>query len=302
MKICLTIYSSPWSEFAGGGQIAVHHLACALQRMEHDVHVLYSKSYGEKVSENPPYTLHWATHFHCATLNLDIFSFARALKRLMKWEKYDIIHGNAEEAFFASGIAKNFKAGYLFTSHANTILETGIVRGMLQPLTFLKNLNNYLLRSSAFKASRVITFSEFSKKLVFKGLSKKKGKRVVVVSPGIDSSWFKVKRQAEGSKNLVLWGRMEEQKGISELLRALREVTGRTPEVRLHLIGEGNMTESYRKQAKDLGVQDRVCFHGWMSINVIQEFIAQMMRERMGSVGGITEVAKAIDGKFEKQP
>lgn len=275
MKICLTIYSSPWSEFAGGGQIAVHHLACALQRMGHDVHVLYSKSHGEKISAKPPYTLHWATHFHCATLNFDIFSFARALKRLMKWERFDIIHGNAEEAFFASDIARNFKAGYLFTSHANTILETGIVRGMLQPLTFLKNFNNYLLRSSAFNASRVITFSEFSKKLVIKGLRKKKGKRVIVVSPGIDPSWFEAKRQAEGSKDLVLWGRMEEQKGIPELLRALREVAGRIPEVRLHLIGEGNMTESYRKQAKDLGVQDRVNFHGWMSVDDIQEFIAK---------------------------
>jgi glycosyltransferase involved in cell wall biosynthesis len=275
MKICLTIYSSPWSEFAGGGQIAVHHLACALQRMGHDVHVLYSKSHGEKISEKPPYTLHWATHFHCATLNFDIFSFARALKRLMKWEQFDIIHGNAEEAYFASDIARNSKAGYLFTSHANMILETGIVHGMLRPLTFLKNLNNYLLRSSAFKASRVITFSEFSKKLVLKGLRKKKGKRVIVVSPGIDPSWFESQRQAEGSKDLVLWGRMEEQKGIPELLRALREVAQRIPEVRLHLIGEGNMTESYRKQARDLGVQDRVSFHGWMSVDAIQEFISK---------------------------
>ena len=273
MKICLTIYSSPWSEFAGGGQIAVHHLACALQRMGHDVHVLYSKSHSEKITASPPYTLHWTTHFHCATINLDIFSFARALKRLMKWERFDIVHGNAEEAFFASDIARNSKAGYLFTSHANIILETGIFLGLLQPLTFLKNINNYLLRSSAFKASRVITFSEFSKKLILKGLRKKKGKRVLVVSPGIDPSWFKVKRQAEGSKDLVLWGRMEEQKGIPELLRALREVAQRVPEVRLHLIGEGNMTESYRKQAKELGVQDRVNFLGWMSVDAIQEFI-----------------------------
>jgi len=61
MKICLTIYSSPWSKFKGGGQIAVHHLACALQRMGHDVHVLYSKSPGEKISAKPPYTVHWTS-------------------------------------------------------------------------------------------------------------------------------------------------------------------------------------------------------------------------------------------------
>ena len=275
MKICLTIYSSPWSEFAGGGQIAVHHLACALQRMGHDVHVLYSKSHDEKISVTPPYTIHWTTHFHCATLNFDIFSFARALKRLMKWEQFDVLHGNAEEAFFASDIARNFEAGYLFTSHANTIPETGMVRGMLRPLAFLKNLNNYLLRASAYNASRVITFSEFSKKLVLKGLRKKKRKQVIVVPPGIDPSWFEVKREEVSSKDLVLWGRMEDQKGIPELLRALKEVAGRIPKVQLHLIGGGNMMEPYRKQAEGLGVLERVNFHGWMDVDIIQKFITK---------------------------
>ena len=275
MKICLTIYSSPWSEFKGGGQIAVHHLACALQRMGHEVHALYSKSPGEKISAKPPYTVHWTSHFNCATLNLDIFSYYRAMKRLMKWERFDILHGNAEEAFFASDIARTFKAGYLFTSHANMIPETGMIRGMLRPSSFLKTINNYLLRSSAFNASRVITLSEFSKKLVLKGLRKKKGKKVMVVSPGIEPTWFEVKRQAEGSTDLVFWGRMEDQKGISELLRTLKEVAGRIPEVRLHLIGEGNMIKSYQKQAENLGVLDRVNFHGWMEVDAIQQFIAK---------------------------
>lgn len=243
--------------------------------MGHDVHVLYSKSLNEKISVTLPYTVHWATHFNCATLNLDIFSFARALKRLMKWEQFDIIHGNAEEAYFASDIARSFKAGYLFTNHACTIPETGMIRGMLRPLSFLKSLNNYLLRSSAFKASRVITFSDFSRRRVLKGLGKKKGNKVVIVAPGIDASWFEVKRLAEDSKHLVWWGRMEDEKGIPELLRTLKEVLGRIPETRLHLIGEGNMTEVYRKQAKELGVLDRVSFHGWMDVAAIQEFISK---------------------------
>ena len=97
----------------------------------------------------------------------------------------------------------------------------------------------------------------------------------MVVSPGIDSTWFEVKRQAGGSKDLVLWGRMEDEKGIPELLRTLKEVAGRIPEVRLHLIGEGNMTESYRKQAEDLGVLDRVNFHGWMDVDALQQFTSK---------------------------
>jgi len=275
VKICLTIYSSPWSEFKGGGQLAVHHLACALQRMGHDVHVLYSKGPGEKISANPPYTVHWTSHFHCSTVNLDIFSFSRALKRLIQWEGFDILHGNAEEAFFFSNIAKKNKIGYLFTSHANMIPETGLVRGMLRPISFLKSINNYLLRSSALNASRVITFSEFSRRLVAKGLGQEKRKNIIVVSPGIDASWLEVKREAEGSKDLVLWGRMEEQKGIPELLRTLKEVAARIPEAHLHLIGEGHMTETYRKQAEGLGVIEQVTFHGWMDVDAIQQFISK---------------------------
>ena len=275
MKICLTIYSSPWSAFKGGGQLSVHYLACALKRMGHDVHVLYSRSPGEKISENPPYTVHWTSHFNFATLNLDIFSFSRALKRLMKWERFDIVHGNAEEAFFANDIARNFRAGYLFTNHSCAIPATGMIRGMLRPLSFLKSINNYLLRSSAFQASRVITFSEFSKKLVQKGIRTKKGKKILVVSPGIEPAWMEVKRHAEGSRDLIFWGRMEDEKGIPELLRTLKEVAGRIPDVQLHLVGEGNMTETYRKQAGELGVMDKVTFHGWMGVEAIQQFTAK---------------------------
>ena len=253
----------------------MHHLACALQRMGHDVHVLYSKSPGEKITATPPYTVHWTSHFHCSTLNLDIFSFSRALKRLIKWEGFDILHGNAEEAFFFSDIARKNKIGYLFTSHANMIPETGMVRGMLHPISFLKSFNNYLLRSSALNASRVITFSEFSRRLVAKGLGQEKRKNIIVVSPGIDTSWLEVKRQAEGSKDLVLWGRMEEQKGVPELLRTLKEVAARIPEAHLHLIGEGHMTETYRKQAEGLGVIEKVTFHGWMDVDAIQQFISK---------------------------
>ena len=97
----------------------------------------------------------------------------------------------------------------------------------------------------------------------------------MVVAPGIDSTWFEVKRQAEGSMDLVLWGRMEDEKGISELLRTLKEVAGRIPQVRLHLIGEGNMIKSYQKQAENLGVLDRVNFHGWMEVDAIQQFTAK---------------------------
>ena len=75
MKICLTIYSSPWSAFKGGGQLAVHHLACALQKIGHQVHVLYSKNPNEKIVQSVPYTIHWVRHFEFSAFNLNLQLF-----------------------------------------------------------------------------------------------------------------------------------------------------------------------------------------------------------------------------------
>ena len=63
-----------------------------------------------------------------------------------------------------------------------------------------------------------------------------------------------------------------------------------------------NLAEAIKETLEDLPEAIKANFvDGIEPPNPIQEFIAQMMRERMGSAGGITEVAKAIDGKFEKQ-
>ena len=65
----------PWSKFTGGGQLAVHHLACALQKIGHQVHVLYSKNPNEKIVQSVPYTIHWARHFEFSAFNLNLQLF-----------------------------------------------------------------------------------------------------------------------------------------------------------------------------------------------------------------------------------
>ena len=87
MKICLTINSSPWSAFKGGGQLAVHHLACSLFSKGHQVHVLYSKYPHEQFSIEVPYEIHWVHHYNFATFNLNIFSFSNVLGPLAGKEK-----------------------------------------------------------------------------------------------------------------------------------------------------------------------------------------------------------------------
>ncbi len=275
MKICLTVNSSPWSVFKGGGQLAVHHLACSLSAKGHEVHALYSKYPDENFDVEIPYKVHWAQHHDFATVNLNIFSYSKVLAPLAAKEKFDVIHGNAEEACGVGNIAARIKAAYVFTSHAPNIPTTGMLRGMAHPIRFLKSINTYLLRQAMDEADRIVAFSQFSRDLIVKGLGNACANRVEVVPPGIESSWFEVERNQSASAQLLFWGRVEEEKGLPELFVALKKIANKFTNVKLTLVGEGTRLGEYKAFVDYLGLEDHVEFTGWLNNREIQTLAAK---------------------------
>ena len=275
MKICLTINSSPWSAFKGGGQLAVHHLACALSAKGHKVHVLYSKCPQEQFDLNLPYHVHWVRHYDFAAVNLNIVSYSRALRPLAKKEKFDIIHGNAEEAYWAGKIARENNSAYVFTSHTPNIPTAGMLKGIINPVRFLKSINTYLLRKSILEGDLVVAYSQFSRNLILKGLADPCFNRVKVVPPGVESSWFDVERKLSTDSRLLFWGRLEEEKGLPELFIALKEVTKKIKRVKLTLVGEGNQLKEYKDLVATLGLTEQVEFKGWLDAREIQNLTTQ---------------------------
>ncbi len=275
MKICLTINSSPWSAFKGGGQLAVHHLACALSDKGHEVHALYSKYPHENFDDEVPYKVHWAQHHDLATVNLNIFSYPKVLAPLARKEKFDVIHGNAEESYAVGNIAARIKAAYVFTSHAPNIPTIGMVGGMLNPIRFLKSINTYLLRQAMMEANHIVAFSKFSNDLIVKGLGSVSADRVKVIPPGIESSWFEVERNHVDPNRILFWGRVEEEKGLPELFDSLTKMVSKKPDIKLTLVGEGNRLQEYKTLAADLGLSSNVEFTGWLSDREIQKRVAQ---------------------------
>jgi len=272
LKICFTINSSPWSAFKGGGQLAVHHLACALAVKGHEVHALYSKYPHEKFEIDVPYKVHWAEHHDFATVNLNIFSYSKVLAPLARKEKFDVIHGNAEESYAAGNIAARIKAAYVFTSHAPNIPTTGMLAGMLNPIQFLKSINTYLLRQAMIEADGIVAFSQFSRDLIVKGLGGTE--KVKVIPPGIENSWFEVERNPAVTNQILFWGRVEEEKGLPELFVALKTVVNKLKDLKLTLVGEGNRLQEYKAQVANLGLSNHVEFTGWLSNREIQKLAA----------------------------
>ncbi|NOH62276.1 glycosyltransferase family 4 protein [Vibrio sp. RE88] len=80
--------------------------------------------------------------------------------------------------------------------------------------------------------------------------------------------------QATPSSTICFLGRVDERKGIHDLLTAMVQVKQHCPEVNLLIGGEGDV-EKYHAIARDLGLESHVEFLGWVSgqrkLNLLQQ-------------------------------
>lgn len=117
-----------------------------------------------------------------------------------------------------------------------------------------------------------------------------------MIPGGIDPSWFDVERTPSEKPELVFWGRMEDEKGVPELLDALAIVVKKIPEIKLTLLGEGNRLEDYKRRVRKLGLIPKVVMPGWQSITEIQKLAARaqiaVLPSRIESFG--ISVAEAL--------
>ncbi|MFJ1764774.1 glycosyltransferase family 4 protein [Amycolatopsis sp. NPDC088138] len=85
---------------------------------------------------------------------------------------------------------------------------------------------------------------------------------VQVVSCGIDLDHYAAGgRQSDGPMSVLFVGRLDAEKNIDQLLRALAPL----PHVRADLVGDGTRRRDLETLAAELGVADRVAFHGFVS-------------------------------------
>lgn len=86
------------------------------------------------------------------------------------------------------------------------------------------------------------------------------------VSCGLDLARFSqpATDRADGETRVLFVGRLDEEKNVHVLLRALALLPER-PEVRAEIVGDGSCRRDLDQLAHELGIQDRVTFHGPVS-------------------------------------
>ena len=76
----------------------------------------------------------------------------------------------------------------------------------------------------------------------------------------------------EGVPHFVFLGRITPQKGVAWLLRAIKEV--KRP-IHLDIAGEGYQEPEMRRLCTQLGIENQVTFHGWLSAEKVNALLSQ---------------------------
>lgn len=116
------------------------------------------------------------------------------------------------------------------------------------------------------KANTIVCLSDD----VAKTLQDRLGRDINVIPSAVESvpsSVIVADRSLDGALRMIGVGRLEHEKGFDRLLNSLALLTNESqiPDWKLTLCGDGSQLESLRGLSKDLGIDQRVTFAGWMS-------------------------------------
>ncbi len=134
-----------------------------------------------------------------------------------------------------------------------------------------------LERVSAGYAHRVIVADGIPYKRVLEGHGVPSEKLTVVLNVP-DDELFNIVAPAptsDGHFRLITHGTILKRYGVQTLIRAMPLLLKDIPELRVDVVGDGDYRPELEKLARDLGVDEHICFTGWVSLESVPYFIAQ---------------------------
>lgn len=241
-KLRIAILIDAWFPFTGGAQRQVQEVTKIWQKKrELEFRIFHSPSF------NIFLRLFWMIY---VIPQVCFFHFCK--------EPFGLLHAHA----FLAGLPAKFLSMILRIPVVFTIHGTGITvwpemqSGVLGAIK--KKLEEFILFK--IKYNTQISVSSDIRKIP------NINKNIFIIPNGVDVQKFdKVKvKKASGFKILFV-GRLHPQKGLVYLIKAMRFVVKKCPQVFLDLVGEGPLEKSLKRHIEDFGLKKYIRFKGRVS-------------------------------------
>ena len=214
------------------------------------------------------------THLSGITSNKDFPEiYLNAFSKFVKKE-FDIIHFNADPTW-KNGSAMLLRFAKL--RQARTVLN---IHGIPQlerraeqwheSVPFIDWMSTL---SYCNLADRIVVNSEFMRNnvVVWYRLNRDK---VVVIPNGVDLKMFTESNGRillEGDPSVLYVGHLSGLKGVDILIRAVAKLRSELPNIKLHLVGNGN-APCFAALSKKEGIEKYVIFHNWAKQSLIPSY------------------------------
>ena len=280
MKILMLTWEYP-PRVVGGISRVVHDLSRTLLKDGHDVTVVtykdgdvpsFEDDKGVKVYRvdnfmiNPNNFIDWI-------MQMNFNMIAKANEIIAKEGNFDVIHAHDWLVAYAAKTLKNsYNIPIVSTIHAT---EAGRNSGIHDETQRYINDTEWML---TYESSEVIVNSNYMKGELQRlfGLPYEK---INVVPNGVNLSLFNGverdynfrRRYAMDNEKIILFmGRLVYEKGIQHLIAAMPKILNGYHDTKLVICGKGGMLEELQQQVRQMGIENKVYFAGYMQGKDVQ--------------------------------
>ena len=188
-------------------------------------------------------------------------------KNIIETEKIDSIHAHwlIPQGLIGALLKKIYKIPLIVTIHGSDLFP-------------LKNKLFKYLQKNVVKNANVITVPSQTVKIELLSRFPDIKNKIRIVSMGIDTKLFKPKnvrkkfKKDKNNKIILFVGRLNEQKGIEYLIKAMPNVISKIKNIKLLIIGEGDYRKYLEKITNGLKLNDFVKFLGSKPHNELADY------------------------------
>ena len=256
----LKILAINWQDIsnpqAGGAEVHLTEILTRLVQKSHKVTLLCSGYNGAVKSEEKDrikiirtggrYTFNWVLPFK--------------LKKILKKEKFDIILEDINKIPFYTPLFHNLPV--------LVIIPHLFSDSVFKEINFLLGFYIYLSEKPVpkiYHRFKFMVISESTKKdLVSKNIP---AENITVVECGIDHNLYQYKPELSKfeTPTIIYLGRIKKYKSVDVLIKAMPRVLEKIPEAELLIVGDGDYKPALEKLVKDLKLEKKVRFTGFVS-------------------------------------
>ena len=275
MKILMLSWEYP-PKNVGGLSNHVYYLSQALSKMGHEIHVITCEEGTAPVEENDNGVfVHRVTPYKIDTndftkwiMQLNFAMIEEATRIIIKHGKFNIIHAHDWlSAFSAKTLKWSFKIPTVCTIHATEHGRNGGVRTDMQ--RYISSTEWFL----SYESWKVVACSNYMRHQISDVFSVP-WEKIWVIPNGVEPEKFNFKfdwinfrrKYARDEEKIVFYvGRHVFEKGIHLLIEAAQGVIGKYNNAKFVIAGTGPMTEELKNRVRQMGIEKKVLFTGYMS-------------------------------------